>query len=263
MTKKKAQSLPLAALALAQPRPPRPLAPSIPLPPRPRPLSPSSSLQLIDFYSEALRRLHPRLTILDAAAAHLARCGGAAAIAGPLGLGAAASILIPLNNADPGAAPPADGATAVGSHWSLLAFHRGSWRHFDSAPGAGGNEAAARGLVRELTPWAGGADGSAAAAAAAAAPRYTGPSPAAPAQANGADCGLHACLAARAVAGVLLGGGEDGAAADWCAADAAVAAAATHAAAAAARRALRQCVEATVGAGAAAREAGWVPPGLP
>ena len=40
MTKKKAQSLPLAALALAQPRPPRSLAPSIPLPPRPRLLFP-------------------------------------------------------------------------------------------------------------------------------------------------------------------------------------------------------------------------------
>ena len=226
-------------------------------------LFPSS--QLIDFYSECLRRLHPgTITILDAAAAHLARSdgGGAAAIAQPLQLATTPSILIPLNDADPRTPRPPNGA-AVGSHWSLLAFHRPSWswRHFDSAPGGGGggggSAAAAQGLVRALGPWLGGGGGGDAP------PLCTGPP--APAQANGSDCGLHACLSARAVAGVLSGGGGANGDGDlWPAADAAVAAAATPAAAAAASGVLKECIEAAVEAGrAAAQEARWVPPGLP
>lgn len=234
------------------------LSPSTSPPPLSLPLS-----QLIDFYSEAVRRLHS-VTIMDASAAHLVRAGAAGAVAGPLGLATAHALIIPLNNADPAAPPPPPGSAPAGSHWSVLAFHRQSWswRHYDSCAGAGGlagNAAAAAGLAAELGPWQGCQGG-------AVVPRLT-TSPAAPRQANGSDCGLHACLTVRALAGVLGGssgrGGGGGSGEVWVAADAAVAAAATPAAAAAARAGLRACIAAAEAAGPAAREGGWVPPGLP
>ena len=219
-----------------------------------QPSQPSPS-QLIDFNSEAVRRLHrgpPPATfvILDAAAAHLARSGAAAAIAGPLNLATAPALIIPLNNADPAGPPPADGG-AVGSHWSVLAFDRASWsfRHYDSATGEG-NAAAAAGLVEALGRWLGGEGRS---------PPPLTTSPSTPRQANGSDCGLHACLAVRILAGVFSGdgGGED----VWSAADGAVAAAATPGAAAAARAGLRRGIEAAVAAGEDA-QGDWVPPGF-
>jgi hypothetical protein len=207
-----------------------------------------------------LRRTHPGLTILDASAAQLAKAGAAGVIAQPLGLGTAPALVCPVNNADADAETARTGAAAVGSHWSVLAFDRGAWawRHFDSAGRS--NEGAARELAAALGPWlmggGGGEEGKKAP------PAFTGTSPAAPRQANSHDCGVHACLTARALAGVLgRGGGDSGGV--WERADAAVAAASTPAAAAAARPALAGCIAAAVDAREAAHEPGWVPPGLP
>lgn len=213
--------------------------------------------QIMDFYAEALRRLFKgkHIVILDAAAAHLARAGGAAAIAQGLGnLDTADVLLAPINDAPLDGAAPPPGAAAAGSHWSLVAFDRRAWAwtHYDSSPDSA-NEGEARELADQLRPHMGRSPGGPGGG--------TPPGPAfcegaAPKQANGSDCGLHALLSARAVAGALLSGSD---------ARAAVSDASTPAAAAAARGALRACIEAAVAAGEVANDGAWVPPppGLP